>query len=85
MTYDAYTATELEFERLRFKQRRYAERSNGNQAMTSAIKMLSSFSEFIAAANRSKDARSDRGPACRESQALGHGDVSCWRGFRVAA
>ena len=40
MTYDADTATELEFERLQFKQRRYAERSNGNQAMTPAIKML---------------------------------------------
>jgi len=40
MTYDADTAIELEFERLRFKQRRHAERSNGNQAMTPAIKML---------------------------------------------
>jgi hypothetical protein len=38
MTYDAGTATE--FERLRFKQRRYAERSNSNQAMIPAIKML---------------------------------------------
>ena len=40
MTYDAHTATELEFERLRFKQRRYTERSNSNQAMTPMIKML---------------------------------------------
>jgi hypothetical protein len=40
MTYDANTATELEFERLRFKQRRYAERSNSNQAVIPAIKML---------------------------------------------
>jgi hypothetical protein len=40
MTYDANTATELEFERLRFKQRRYAERSNSNQVVIPAIKML---------------------------------------------
>ena len=40
MTYDADTATELEFGRLRFKRRRYAERSNNNQAMTPAIQML---------------------------------------------
>ena len=40
MTYGADTATELELERLRFKRRRYAERSNNNQAMTPAIKML---------------------------------------------
>ena len=40
MTYDADTAIELELERLRFKQRRYTERSNRNQAMTPAIKML---------------------------------------------
>ena len=40
MTYGADTATELEFGRLRFKRRRYAERSNNNQAMTPAIKML---------------------------------------------
>jgi hypothetical protein len=39
MTYDANTATELEFERLRFKQRRYV-RSNSNQAAIPAIKML---------------------------------------------
>ena len=40
MTYGADTATELEFGRLQFKRRRYAERSNNNQAMTPAIKML---------------------------------------------
>jgi hypothetical protein len=40
MTNGADTATELEFGRLRFKRRRYAERSNNNQAMTPAIKML---------------------------------------------
>ena len=40
MTYDADTATELEFERLRFKQRRYTERNNSIQAMIPAIKML---------------------------------------------
>jgi hypothetical protein len=40
MTYDADTATEIEFERLRFKQHRYTERSNSNQAMTPAINML---------------------------------------------
>jgi hypothetical protein len=40
MTYDADTAAELEVRRLRFKQRRYTERSNSNQAMTPAIKML---------------------------------------------
>ena len=40
MTYDADTATELEFGRLRFKRRRYAERSNNNRAMKPAIKML---------------------------------------------
>ena len=39
MTYDAHAATELEFERLRFKQRRYAERTNCH-AETPAIKML---------------------------------------------
>jgi hypothetical protein len=37
MTYDADTATGLEFERLRFKQRRYAERA---KAIHPAIKML---------------------------------------------
>ena len=36
----ADTATELEFDRLRFKQRRHAERSNSNQTMIPAIKML---------------------------------------------
>ena len=40
MTYNADTVTELEVGRLRFKQRRYTERSNSNQAMTLAIKML---------------------------------------------
>jgi hypothetical protein len=40
MTYDADAAIEIEFARLRFKQRRYAERSNSNQAVTPAIKML---------------------------------------------
>jgi hypothetical protein len=39
MIYDAHTATELEFERLRFKQRRYAERSN-SKGNTPAIRML---------------------------------------------
>jgi hypothetical protein len=40
MTYDADTATELEFGRLRFKRRRQTERNTSNQAMTLAIKML---------------------------------------------
>jgi hypothetical protein len=43
MTYyfDAATAElEHDFERLRFKQRHRAERSNSNQAMVPAIKML---------------------------------------------
>jgi hypothetical protein len=40
MTYHANTAAEPEFERLRFKRRRYAERSSSNQAVISAIKML---------------------------------------------
>ena len=41
MTYDANTAAEPEFERLRFKRRRYAERSSSsNQAVIPAIKML---------------------------------------------
>jgi hypothetical protein len=39
MTYDANTAAEPEFERLRLKQRRYAEQSNSNQAVIPAIKM----------------------------------------------
>jgi hypothetical protein len=40
MTCDADAVTELELERLRFKRQRYAERSNSNQAVTPAIKML---------------------------------------------
>ena len=39
--YDAATAElEHEFERLRFKQRRYAKRSSSNLGMTPGIKML---------------------------------------------
>jgi hypothetical protein len=41
MTYDADIATvDLQIERLRTERRRRAERSNGNQGMTPAIKML---------------------------------------------
>ena len=40
MTYDANAAIELELERLRFKRQRYAERSNCNQEVTPAIKMI---------------------------------------------
>ena len=40
MTYDANAAIELELERLRFKRQRYAERSNRNQEVTAAIKMI---------------------------------------------
>jgi hypothetical protein len=40
MTYDADEAIELELERLRFKRQRCAERSNSNQAVTSAINMI---------------------------------------------
>ena len=40
MFYDADAAIELEIERLRFKQRRYADRSNTNQAVIPAIKMI---------------------------------------------
>ena len=40
MTYDANAAIELELERLRFRRQRYAERSNRNQEVTPAIKMI---------------------------------------------
>ena len=40
MTNDADQVIELEFERMRLKQRRYAERNNSNQAVVPAIKML---------------------------------------------
>jgi hypothetical protein len=40
MTYDANGAIELELERLRFRRQRYAERSNRNQEVTPAIKMI---------------------------------------------
>ena len=40
MTYDANAAIELELERLRFRRQRYAERSNRNQEVTLAIKMI---------------------------------------------
>jgi hypothetical protein len=39
MTYEADAVIELEFERLRFKQRRYAERTNSHLAVP-AIKMI---------------------------------------------
>jgi hypothetical protein len=39
MTYDANAAI-AELEHLRFRQRRYAERNNNNQAVVPAIKML---------------------------------------------
>ena len=40
MIYDADAAIELELERLRSKRQRYSERSNSNQAVTPAIKMI---------------------------------------------
>jgi hypothetical protein len=40
MTNDADPVIELEFDRMRLKQRRYAERNSSNQQVTLAIKML---------------------------------------------
>ena len=40
MAYDADAAIELELERLRSRRQRYSERSNSNQAVIPAIKMI---------------------------------------------
>ena len=52
MTYDANAAIELELERLRFKRQRYAERSNRNQEVTPAIKMIIAIGTSMSSACR---------------------------------
>ena len=71
MTCDADPAIELEFERMRLKQRRYAERNSSNQEVTLAIKMLIGVGTSMSSAygrEKSRRATSGVAKACRLAQ-----------------